>query len=386
MGLKRLKAVVINQHTHNFGDEAAYTGLVNFLSGQNVDIVATVLNVFKISEFDRENRFRGEVVAGRVSLLIEKFFAFLGCHNRLALLFSIYAIRKFRVVAGIVRNSDVVFVGPGGENIGVYRDWLYLFNVKVCLALRKTVIFPGNSFGPSGYSNFDWQALKTLSSCVVVAREEVSLDYLVSNGVQAYSGADCALLLERPPVIEHVEKDMAVFVPNQLWKWHPRFKCRQSELEGLCSEILEWLAGKYSKVTIVPQTFPYPSKDEDFSGFIPAHLKSSVEIIGNARPALQLEIMSRAACVVGMRYHSVVFGAMANANVLCLGYERKMLGFNRRYFGGRGYFDLTNDFVTRSDDLFKTNNFPKANSDALDESKRLIAFLLGGFLDVVRGC
>ena len=66
-----------------------------------------------------------------------------------------------------------------------------------------------------------------------------------------------------------------------------------------------------------------------------------IEIIKNADPYKQLEIISKSSCIIGMRYHSIVFAAMTGTPAYAYGYERKMLGFNKRYYGSDGYYDLT---------------------------------------------
>lgn len=338
-----MKILIINQHSNNHGDEAAFLGLLRYIEQNNHSLIGTVLNATNIDASSVIIKEQTNVLALRASNVFEKGAAFLGCQLNLFRILAVLSVDKFRTLVEQIRQSDIVVIGPGGENIGAYRDWLYLFNVIIALSLGKKVIFPGNSFGPSGSQYFDRLAIDVLRRCIVVAREEVSLQYLRQNGVDANSGADCALLLFADATRRKVDEreDYAVFVPNFLWKWHPRYQDKAKDLEALCISVLESLAGKFERIVLLPQTFPYPNKIEDFSDLLPEHLRSRCEVVSHASPFEQLEIASKASCLVGMRYHSIVFGAMVGTPCFAYGYERKMFGFNQRYFGGAAYVDLS---------------------------------------------
>jgi polysaccharide pyruvyl transferase WcaK-like protein len=177
---------------------------------------------------------------------------------------------------------------------------------------------------------------------VVVAREDISLAYLRNAGIEAQLSADCALLLLNQETTEadNTTSNHAIFVPNQLYKWHPNYRERQAELDLLIHGIFEQLLEKQKRIIILPQTFPYPNGIEDFDYLIERFGRKRVQVISNASPLQQIELIRTATCLVGMRYHSVVFAAIANTPSISLGYERKMQGFNRRFYGGAAYFDL----------------------------------------------
>jgi colanic acid/amylovoran biosynthesis protein len=381
-----MRALIINQHTGNHGDEAAFLGLLRLLNRADVEIIGTILNSFVVNQKSSIIPSSSKISASRVSTVLEKGMALLGCHHDIFRIMAIRLSDKLQLLTNWINEADIVLIGPGGENIGVYRDWLYMFNIIIALSLGKTVIFPGNSFGPSGSLHFDRMSLQVLRKCFVVAREEISQQYLKDNGVNASLGSDCALLLADASYRRGVtnSEEYAVFVPNLLWKWHPRFRKQKTELLVLFARIFDWLTERFSRIVVLPQTFPYPNKIEDFSSIIPINLSSRCEVVEHANPHEQLTLISKASCLIGMRYHSIVFAAMVGIPAFAYGYERKMMGFNRRYFDTSGYVDLTNhdnrNRVGLPDDV---SYFPKPDLTALDQSVTELENLLTRMLSDV---
>lgn len=337
-----MKVLIINQHTRNHGDEAALMGLTRLLKKLGVRNITVSLNSTDIPTESEIPKVATHVIASRLSTVVHKALALGVCVLPFLAKLAVKVSERTAELARHIKEAELVIVGPGGENIGAYRDWLYLFNIQLALAHRKKVVFAGNSFGPSRSSFFDRIALKILRQCVVIAREDISLTYLKNAGIEAQLSADCALLLlnkEATPT-DNATSSHAIFVPNQLYKWHPNYRGRQAELDLLINGIFEQLLEKHNRIVILPQTFPYPNGIEDFGSLIERFGQDRVQVISDAPPPRQIELISTAACLVGMRYHSVVFAAIANTPAVSFGYERKMQGFNRRFYGGMAYFDL----------------------------------------------
>jgi len=338
-----MKVLVINQHTRNHGDEAALLGLTRLLRKLGVREIAVSLNSTDIPPGSEIPKMADHMISSRLSKPIHKFLALGACFSpAFAWLLEKFSERTAELLRHI-KQAEIIIVGPGGENIGAYRDWLYLSNIQLSLLHGKKIVFAGNSFGPSRSRLFDRVALRILRRCVVVAREDISFTYLRNAGIEAQLSADCALLLFNENIASSEKKSSgyAIFVPNQLYKWHPNYRDRQVELDQLIHSTFEQLLEKHHKVKILPQTFPYPSSIEDFRYLIDRFGDHRVEVISDASPEQQIELIRNAACLVGMRYHSVVFAAIASTPTVSFGYERKMQGFNKRFFEGRSYRDLS---------------------------------------------
>ena len=385
-----MKIIIINQHTKNWGDEAAFLGFISALTSLGCEVSHVLTNSSSLTDQGYIAKSKAAIFPARFKSRSEKLIALIALH--LPFLFGLtYFSKKYRDIRKIMSTASAVCVGPGGENIGAYKDYSYLLILQFALRSNKKVLFSGNSFNSSGSRIFDSIAQDILSKSQVLAREEISFHYLNSRGIAADLCSDNALYLRKyfqsailplnssniPAITENT--DYTVFVPNFLWTWHPKYKSHAARrfLENLITSIFESLSA-YGKIVILPQTYPYPNAIEFFDEYA---AKYNAVIVPNCPSLEQIRIIANSKAVVGMRYHSIVFSALANQKCFSIGYERKITGFNKRFYAGTGILDLTqSSALTQPFTLPPIQEFPSPDVNLIDKE---IANLLSLHSDFV---
>ena len=370
-----MKISIINQHTENWGDEAAFLGFSSALKSLDIQINHIVVNSSHRPSQGYILKSGAIVSPLRYNSLLDKLLALLIL--KLQFLYPLFIIsKKYRKLSKILACSDAVCVGPGGENIGAYKDYFYLFSILMALKLRKKILFAGSSFNQSGDTSFDRISLNLLSKSRVLSRERISRDYLLKNNVNSCLCSDNALYLKKfyDFGVKTSSLDVSsltgsdpytVFVPNCLWTWHPRFKDSLSKqyLVSLIDKVFESLSS-HGRVIILPQTYPYPNHKEDFS---PYEDRFDALILPDLPSLEQINVIANSRAIVGMRYHTVVFAALANTKCFSIAYERKILGFNERFYGAKGLLDITTpSSYDYKFSLPSPEDFPAPNSQLVD--------------------
>jgi colanic acid/amylovoran biosynthesis protein len=371
-----MKVAIINQHVENWGDEAAFLGFTSALASLGCEVSHVFTNSSRHTFQGYVSHSHATIFPARFTSASDKLIALLVLRlpflNRI-----IYLSKRYRHISRVLSSASAVCVGPGGENIGVYKDYFYLLVLQLALNNQKKILFAGSSFNTSDNDGFDAIALRILSKCKVLAREDISYSYLISRGIDAKLCSDNALYLRKffPDCFGLLnssrnisflqDEDYTVFVPNCLWSWHPRYKNPTAKrfLKQLIDTIFKSLS-LHGKIVILPQTYPYPNDIEDFDMYIEEY---NAMVIPNLPSLEQISVIANSKAVVGMRYHSIVFSALANKRCFSIGYERKITGFNKKFFAGLGILDLTSSssfdmpFV-----LPPIDEFPTPNMDLID--------------------
>lgn len=374
-----MKVCIINQHTENWGDEAAFLGFVAALNDLDLDLTSVITNSTRIASQGYISSSSAKVYPLRFNSIFEKVLAFLILKYQF--LFPLHRLfKKYRRLSAVINSSDFVCVGPGGENIGAYRDYFYLFTILTALNRGKEVLFAGSSFNTSGNPYYDQIALRLLQQTRVLAREEISYEYLRRNGVKASLCSDNALYIKKyfasaissttaqSPKLSTIAS-YTVFVPNCLWTWHPKYKDSQSYqyLTSLIDNIFQSLTA-YGQIVVLPQTYPYPNSKEMFDNYVE---RFNVLVLPDLPSLDQINIISKSQAIVGMRYHTIVFSALANTKCFSIAYERKILGFNRKFFHGNGLLDITDrSSYDHNFSLPSIDYFPLPDTHLIDHEVR----------------
>ena len=365
-GLPRtVPVLLVNQHSYNWGDEAAFLGLQGALSARGYRIELILSNTHAIPD-------RGCIAASgipfypaKVRTGLERWLLSASLLHPALWVFSRMSTR-LRALIRTLKNYPLVVVAPGGNNLA-YQDHLYLFVIAAALRQGSRVIFAGNSFGPSGSERFDATALQLLRRCRVIAREPESYRHLQHNKTPCWLSSDPALLLttaeQRTP---ERAGSYSVFIPNQLWAWHGLFKDQTTrEAIGQLIENIIRSLSRQGRVVLLPQTFPYPNPAEDFSLYSRTF---NCDITEHLTPAEQIRLISGAKGVVSMRYHALVFAAIAGQRCFSLCYEQKMTGFHQTIYGQEGQVSLHAPVVELSTfQLPALRDFPFPKATALSE-------------------
>lgn len=337
--------VIINQHSGNFGDDAAGCSLVNMLldnaETERIDIIYNADRPIPVSD----NRVHHDFCYS---------FSNIGYFN---LAFALIRWILFRHVssysgAGSLINmicaADQVFVAPCGANIGIYRDWVFLARVVLVILCGKTPIFHLNTIGKSGDWLFDHVSAFALRRAKVYVREKKSLEYVNSIGVTAKLGPDTAFALK--PIVTR-PKNYIAFVPSELDSWHPSFKNSHVN-ERVLNELVPCLASVAIKNQLNVIVVPHLQSNEEraFNDEVVNKLlesgcgKSQVFFANEVSSFFDYdEVIAASRFVVGMRYHAVVLAAKNYRPFIALSYENKMYEVCRYTSMTDYYFNLQSE-------------------------------------------
>lgn len=229
--MKTIKILVTNQHTANFGDDAAGFAMASQLRQQfpsaelhfvyNWPWSGPSLSIpFHDSKTFHHNDLiiRKTDIADAIKYLASKVIPLTQSQSKV--------INDYR---SLVRQSDFVIVSPGGSNIGIYQDWICLFRVLTAVLENKKPIFHLNSIGKSGNLLFDQISKFVLKRSQVFVREQKSHNELNQWSISNVRGVDTAFSLFDSKWIENsgsriVDENSIVFIPTRLGTWHPLYK------------------------------------------------------------------------------------------------------------------------------------------------------------------
>lgn len=316
-----MKILVINQHTNNFGDDAAGYALVSELvsRGHKVSISYIWNKAGTKIPFEHENVVHFDKLSISRDTLVKE-----------ARLFIFGKDGYFKKLKELAQEHDAILVSPGGANIGIYKDWAYLANVIVARMTNKNVIFHLNTIGESNSKIFNFISLNILKKCILFVREKRSFDFLRSKKVNASLGVDTAFLL--PPCEKKSDrsKKIITFIPTQLSNWHVDFR-GGNEADILKEEILPSLSEFASQNNYSIRILPHLYASEAESGFLNM-IKEKLQLHG-ANVYIDSDVdtffkyderVATSELVVSMRYHGVVLAVKNKTKIISLAYENKM--------------------------------------------------------------
>lgn len=342
-----MNILIINQPLNNRGDEAAHKALVRSLLDRLPNVNIKVLWVYSIQ--DSINQF--SVKDNRVEYLnLSPGRGFRPCsvdvlkNNRYFLWHLHPTMRK---ILKIYNGADYVICAPGGICMGGFQSWGHLFYLKLAQYLNKPLIYYGRSFGPFPEITSDNRKFKKMSMDMLhyfsflsirdSKTEKLASELNIKNYVSTVDTAflDNTKVKIPKEILKQINCDnYVVFVPNLLI-WHYAYKNRISKdvvikfYKRIILEIIEQYPNH--KIVMLPQTFNYKDKiDNDFNFFMElkdnVNLQQIVVIPDTFSSDVQQSVIAKAACMIGARYHSVVFAINQNIPFVALSYEHKISG------------------------------------------------------------
>lgn len=346
-----MRALIINQHSNNFGDDAAGCALVNLL-----------LEHKNFSRIDIMYNSNKEIPVDNPKVIHHLNISFGTVGHKDFILY--YLLRPFGLKVrnhlmlewiNLIKQADVVFMSPCGANIGIYKDWASLIRILMVIIERKDMIFHYNTIGKSGNILFDFFARYALKRSFVYVREKKSKEYLDSLGINAIWGPDTAFSLECTGM--KIRKDVVSFVPSSFDKWHPEFKnapIDKKVLKLILPQIANWVNKHQYKLEILPHT---NSCDElRYNKKIYRILKNlNVKNVVIRKDILNVwdydNAISTSLFSIGMRYHTIVLSAKNKRPFISLCYENKMKEVSN--YVNMNYYIVDLKEITRMDDKFK---------------------------------
>ena len=313
---------IINQHTNNFGDEAAGISLIQTLLKKYDDILINI-----IYNGNGTIHLENEKVIHRVDYKLKN----MGYFNILFKLFfhKFSGNEMMKKYDALMKESDYVIISPCGANIGIYKDWRFLIRVLFAIFNGKKPIFYLNTIGNSGNFIFDTMAKYALKKSIVYVREQASQSYLLKNKISCELGVDTAFLFDDLKTIR-IEKNRIAFIVTDVTD-HKNFKGKKG-IEIIQKTILPHLCDFAKKKNMVIHIIPHLNTIEE-QYFIDSVIKLMKEkfmfydvIKENVETVYDYyENIAKSYFVVGMRYHAVVLGAKSNTPFISFAYENKMV-------------------------------------------------------------
>ncbi len=318
---------IVNQHTNNYGDDAAGRALIeelNELSPERLDVFyiwhanSTTLPTHSPHQFNHAPEVTSGLHDTRRTLAWQAMRRFVGLPPS----------DEVRILLDTTRAAEAVLVSPAGSNLGIYKDWMYLFILLILVLDGTRPTFVQNTVGESNSLLFNLLARFVLKRSLVFVREKRSHDYLRNKGIQCVLGVDTALLLTEGNYHATDEKPYIAVVPTQLSNWHRDFQAdqRANYIDELIAGISAYSAREAIPVKIVPHLYGHHSEADFLFEFCSELVTagchatiSPVESLDDYRAVIACSLT-----VVSMRYHGLVLAGLERVPCVSLAYENKM--------------------------------------------------------------
>ena len=359
-----MKILYINQPINNRGDESACKALLRLLSDYS-DIKIDVLFTYG----SNNSIYQMKVEAPNINYIYLKpqhyrsFKKIAYGALRRNVKFLWYLHPDVRRYINLFKRYDLILNSPGGISLGGFQNWSHLFLLHIAMFLKKPIAYYGRSFGPfpiassieQKYAKLSYQSLRYFSFLSIrdkkteTIADELHLKYI--------STVDTAFL-EQPKVclnddiINKIGEDYVVFVPNLLiWHYNYVNRVKKETVLFFFVRIAKILLRRFpsSKIVMLPQTFNNSKpidNDKNFFLELESNIQNESIIVLDDQYSsdIQQTIISSAKCVVGARYHSVVFAINNCVPFLALSYEHKISGLLETLHKEDCMIDIVNAF------------------------------------------
>lgn len=341
---KNKKAIIVNAHFSNRGDEAALRAILDAM-------------IAKSPEWNTEIMFKDKnEVSGFMYPDISHFSCAFLPKSAISLLIAVLSKGKIckdeRLKNGIehILDSDLIVYSPGG---GVLSDkfwWvkqLEYFMPFICAKFYKIpIVVAAPSMGPFNTeknilrNSFKKSILNSADKLIV--REAISESYVKKLGVKNVAVTiDSAFYDDyytHKESIETVNKDeqlnqflnkykRVVGITAISYLWHIEdFKDETlpNRIEQSLKTFIGSLKEKNVGVLLIPQLFG----NQDDTKLLEKYTSDNTFMLSNEYDTYaQQYVISQLYALVGMRYHSNIFAAKTGVPFVAVSYEEKMTGF-----------------------------------------------------------
>ena len=373
-----MNILLINQPLNNRGDESAHKGLIRALNKSiptsQINILFIGANPKTIAQFD--------VNLPNVRYLNIKGIKGYGKIMRLGLLTNFFFIWKIhptlRNVIQIYKQAEIVICAPGGICMGGFQNWIHIFYLSMAKYLNKPLVYYSRSFGPFPTKTWSNKIFKKISLSLIHYFSFLSIrDYKTEKlaqeiGVNYIPTVDSAFLdYPKPLIPSEIEKEISnskyiIFVPNLLI-WHYAYKGHISKEEVLTFyyKMINLIIKQFPthKILMLPQTFNYGTYEGDDIYFFKElkNMSNNTRIIvvsDQYSSDIQQAIIRKSTCMIGARYHSIVFAINNEVPFIALSYEHKIAGLLETLKYTDSMIDISTSLFTSEDrektlDIFK---------------------------------
>jgi colanic acid/amylovoran biosynthesis protein len=356
--------LIINQPIGNRGDESAHRALVRSLNQALPSVHITTLTFMDwtngISEFivDSPNN---------------EYVRFLFPHNMAAEQIALFLIQHRLTKIGTnlhpilhrlltyYKRADIILCAPGGICMGGFQNWKHMYLLQLARDLNKPLAYYSRSIGPFPTETALNRKFKSLSEEMLRYFNFISLrdrqSKLIADemGIQYVSAIDTAFL-EQPrceiptSIKKNLQEEYVVFVPNQL-TWHYAYKeVSPTLIDEFYLEVIDIVNKAFpnNQIVMLPQLCSNPDDSSDYSYF--KELKSlakdsNIFVVPDTYSSdIQQTIISNSNCVIGSRYHTIVFSINNEVPFVALNYEHKIAGLLEELNLTSNMVDITKTF------------------------------------------
>jgi len=334
------KLLVINLHTHNFGDEALGRSIINKLIDKNI---YPSINILYSHNNEISNKgfinFDNQKTIKQYSALQGSLLQKLTVRALLALPFKISRfLTKFTVYkheAKLIESSDEILSAPGGVNIGPYKDWTYLWRLYYALNVGKKTAIYSISFGPLPSNKlFKKRSTWVLKNVNFLSlRDKKSQTFAVDLGLNHIPSIDTTFLDQNDykslTKALNLPDKYIVITPNELDRWHHQYKNFSHEkIKDVYINIINSFIEMQINVVILPHLFGY-NYDDLYIETIVNSLNTSDKITffpsNNLNSNIVQAIISKANFAIGSRFHTIMFAIRNETPFFALSYEHKIM-------------------------------------------------------------
>lgn len=330
---EKMKYLILNQNTDNYGDDIAAQALAHII--RSVDSKSQIRFLYGPRAWSGTVPVKGTEVGHRVMRGMGGKTAYIDlARTYLKRKLGIkpnYKNVEFDALSTDLDWCDHVLVSPSGANIGIYQDWNALKVALQVAAHGKTLIFHLNTVGKSGNRIFDLLARFALSRSMVFVREARCVEELKTWGLHSRFGPDSAFAVPAPQPKPHTQEVIGL-VPTGL-NWHPDHQANKSLF--IVDQLDDGFIKRFrTNENLVLHIIPHLYGHLDERTLLE---KICVALIEKGMPAERTVIadwvqssddydIAIASChiVITMRYHGVILAAKNGVPFYAISYESKM--------------------------------------------------------------
>lgn len=330
---------IINQHSNNRGDEAQLLSTLHNIQKFFPDV--TRVNVIynnsdcgiNTSQFPYEIK---HIHDKKISFFL-KLITFICIFIPMK---KIYFVNNKINIEDIFFKSILFINAAGGSNLGVYKDWKYLFRLRYLQKFYKKtpLVSMGNSIEKSNSFIFNFFANKTLKKFnLLLLREKISCEHANQNYISFVKTSDIVLsdnFIIKSKINNKIyiknKKTVAISL-NNLSEWHPKYKHYSFTNELI--NIFNMITYDGYDLLFLPQLFGYnnniKNSDLNFYNSIFKKLdnKNNLHIIKESHSVMdQISLIKDCNFLIGFRYHSIIYSIRNHIPFISINYESKMNG------------------------------------------------------------
>lgn len=336
MNNKKIK--IVGQPMFNIGDLAACKSL-SLLLQNKLDSPIEYL-IFKNQILDGEfEKIKGVKFVNNITIF-NKYLKFISiiCPHFIKVISFFFPKIKKRFSS--LLDSDFIIFAPGGLELGLYKNWDYLWIMSILVAFKK-------DFGIYSRSIGDFQS-NTILDLIFKKRvihflnlskfndlrdqksqkeaEELGIHYNKSIDV-VFSNTPNYELTNNDQLLNKLENNYIVFVPSA-FEWHPKFSTYSPKMFfDLYLQIMEIiLKNTDMKIIMLPHNYKNNSDVHYFNSLrSKCNEPERVFVLENKYDSdLYQYIIGKAKFAILSRLHQTIFSINNHTPFLCISYEHKM--------------------------------------------------------------